>query len=347
MRLIAADIGGTNARFALVDGLRILHSRTYPSEDYDSVLPVLDNFIQELKGLGLIREDGASETPFKAVSIAAAGTVSSDAGGERITGVNLSWTITSEEVKEAAGVSRCVLLNDFEAAAWGLFTIGPEDMVKVSGPEPDQAGTKALLGAGTGLGEALAAYCLDTGGWTVIRSEGGHCSFAPQDDLEQDLLAHLRARYGHVSYERLVSGMGLLRIHGFLSSKRGGQMDRSSPVPTHPRQVMDMAREGDGLAQEAVSLFFRIFAHEAGNLALKSLPKGGVYLAGGIIAKNLDLVSFHEVSRAFVSKGRMSGLLGQFPLYAVTTDSLGLLGAAYRAEQLLEGGPGRKPVQEG
>ncbi len=326
MLILAADIGGTNARLALISRGSILYKKVYPSAEFDSIEPVISDFLEH-----------ADEGDIDAAAIAAAGVV--EDRGSSIKGLNLAWTIRRDQVAGIVGTDRCLLLNDFEAAAWGLFTLngpagGPaesSDLVQIGGPGPDPSGPKALLGAGTGLGEATVVPCDEGGLWTVLRSEGGHCSFAPTDARQMELLRFLSRRYGHVSFERVVSGEGLMNIYEFITSS---PLHTNGAKITGPKQVAEAARAGEEAAGLAMELFFTIFASEAANLALKSIPTGGTYLAGGIIAKNLDLLPRQEMLRAFWGKGRMERLLEGIPLLVVATEALGLKGAAYRAELL-------------
>jgi glucokinase len=326
MLILAADIGGTNARLALISRGSILFKKVYPSAEFDSIEPVISDFLRH-----------TDERVIDAAAIAAAGVV--EDGGSSIKGLNLAWTIRRDQVAGIIGTDRCLLLNDFEAAAWGLFTLegptdGPgkgSDLIQIGGPKPEPSGPKALLGAGTGLGEATVVPCDEGGLWTVLRSEGGHCSFAPTDSRQMELLQFLSRRYGHVSFERVVSGEGLMSIYEFITSNH---LHTQGARITGPKQVAEAARAGDAAARVAMELFFTIFASEAANLALKSIPAGGTYMAGGIIAKNLDLLPRQEMLKAFCSKGRMEGLLKEIPLLVVATEALGLKGAAYRAELL-------------
>ncbi len=328
--LLVADIGGTSARFALyrqgAHGDELFLRQDYSSFEFSSITPLLRDMVA-------MAADLDPSILIESVCIAAAGPVQDGV----IQGVNLPWTITEYEVRAATGAKFISLLNDFEAAAWGLLRIDPKDVVAIGGPVPDFGFQKrddgtgepvALLGAGTGLGEALLVPCPGTDRWKVLRTEGGHATFAPRNQQELELACYLMDLYGHPSQERAVSGQGIVNIFRFLSGKStqvpGNDFLMDSPAP---REVAALARKGDPICCNTMDLFFQLFASEAGNLALKSLPKSGVFLAGGIINKNLDLVEPEAMRYAFEDKGRMKGLLQTIPLSVVVREDLGLLGA--------------------
>jgi glucokinase len=187
----------------------------------------------------------------------------------------------------------------------------------------------AILGAGTGLGEAIVVPF--DGGWRVVPSEGGHTDFAPRDDLQARLLAVLRERYGHVSYERIVSGQGLVNIFTFLRDhefKAETPASRLDSDDFHlPARLAELATDGDPLAVRTFEVFVDAYGAEAGNLALKVLARGGVYLAGGIAAKNIERITDGRFVQAFQDKGRFADVMQDMPIDMVINPSVGLIGA--------------------
>ena len=181
----------------------------------------------------------------------------------------------------------------------------------------------AILGAGTGLGEANLVH--DGSKWNVVPSEGGHADFAPQDEEQARLFLALHAEYGHVSWERLLSGMGLLNIHNFLSGQKRPYDE------TLPMEIAKSFAAGDPIAARTFAIFVDIYGAEAGNMALRLLARGGVYLAGGVAAKNIDRFTDGRFMQAFLRKGRFQNILAAIPVNLITNPKVGLLGAAEMA----------------
>lgn len=323
MRVIAADIGGTNARVALVEvrdgATRFLLEETYPSAGYAGFEEILAAFHAGAGG-GVER-----------ACLAVAGVVV----GDVCRTTNLPWVLEARSLERAAGIPRVSLVNDFKGAALGIPHLGPDQVVSLGGPDAPVPGSPphiALLGAGTGLGEALLVW---TGsGHVVVPTEGGHTDFAPRDDAEARLWAFLRARFGHVSYERVLSGSGLVGIYEHLRDELG-------PVPEveaalagggdDAAAAVSAAAERAPTCDRALDLFCSVYGAEAGNLALKLLPAGGVYVAGGIAPKILPRLARGTFRAAFLDKGRYRALLETYPLRVVIEPRLGLIGAAHAA----------------
>jgi len=316
MRVISADIGGTNARIAILEDMSIQVIKTYPTKEFKSAAWLFERF----------STDAAVTLPGRA-GIAAAGPVEDGV----IMGTNIGWDIDCSEIADILKLDTCILLNDFEAAAWGLLAIEEKDIVQIGGKAADPLGPKALLGAGTGLGEAMLLRCRNI--WQVLRTEGGHASFSPRNRTEVELLESFMSRYGHVSFERFLSGSGLAEIYEFLAGERG--IDRDTP-PGHDMAafITRGASEGRTLCVETLEVFCSIYGGEASNLALKCLSTGGVYLSGGIV-QHIPLPFLKGSFRtAFEDKGRMSALLKCMPVFLVTHPFLGILGAAYRVHDM-------------
>jgi glucokinase len=321
MKVLAGDIGGTNARFAIIEGDKILFERRYPSRDFDKFEDVFAVFVKDVPG----------QIPHCAC-LAVAGVVE----GNRVEATNIPWTIDGHDLKDRFGLETLRLINDFEAAAWGITVLHRDHLVQIGGGKPISDGPKAMLGAGTGLGQAILAPC--NKGYKVLPTEGGHVDFAPRNEEEMRLLRYLMKKFPHVSVERILSGPGLVHIYEFLLEERGSEesvftkqsargKDKAAHITQHSVQGTDE------LCRQAVSMFCSIYGAEAGNLALKCLATGGVYVAGGIAPKILPILSEGGFRQAFESKGRMEKVLKHIPTYIVISPQLGLLGAALIARQ--------------
>lgn len=324
MKVLAGDIGGTNSRFLIAEvgeeGVSVRFARSLSSIGHSSFQSALDSFLDgagdEAKGLA-------------SACFAIAGPV--EAGIGRVT--NLPWVLESDELGERLGVGVC-LINDFEAIGWGLEALEAGDIHVLQEGSPLDHAPRALIGAGTGLGQALMHWCGDH--YRMHATEGGHTDFAPQDGLQIALLSHLLKRYSHVSYERLVSGAGLAAIFEFLCEHHGRC---PSPALTQAMASGDpsaaVSRFGlngtDPLAREALDLFIAIYGAQAGNLALTCLPRGGLYVAGGIAPKILSRMREGGFMRAFLHKGRMREILERVPVRVVLDEAIGLRGAAMAA----------------
>ncbi|NIA08395.1 MAG: glucokinase [Nitrospiraceae bacterium] len=321
MKVIAGDIGGTNARLAIVERNQVSLERCYPSEDFDRFEAIFADFLKNLSG----------PIPDR-VCLAIAGVVV----GNRVEATNIPWIVDGHSMKRHFALKTLYLINDFEAAAWGITLLRDKDLVQIGGKRPVAEGPKAILGAGTGLGQAILVP--HNKGYTVLPTEGGHVDLAPKNEKEIGLLRYLMREFPHVSVERILSGPGLTRIYRFLLEEQGSKGDhidtqslKEGDLPAHITQLALAGR--DELCQEAVRIFACIYGAEAGNLALKCLATGGIYVAGGIAPKILPILKEGGFREAFESKGRMKKLLEEIPIYVVVSPYLGLLGAALIARQ--------------
>ncbi|MEO1068345.1 MAG: glucokinase, partial [Cyanobacteria bacterium J06638_6] len=258
--------------------------------------------------------------------------------------------LEGDRLKEELDLHRVELINDFEAIGYGVFGLAPDDIHTLQAGEADGNAPVAIIGAGTGLGQGFALS--QAGRPMVFPSEGGHADFAPRSELEFQLLRYLLDKHqiARVSVERVVSGQGIVAIYQFL---RDREFATETPavaeaITTWERQIglktktidpaaviSKAAAEGsDRLCQKAMEIFVSAYGAEAGNLALKLLPYGGLYIAGGIAAKNLPLLTAGTFLEAFTNKGRVSPLLDRVPLHIVLNPQVGLIGAALKAAQL-------------
>ena len=321
---LAGDIGGTKTRLAVieVDGtqVRTLHEAGYPSRDFATFEALLGDFLSGI--------DSPAHAAFG---------VAGPVQGRAVQTTNLPWHIDADTLQQQFGLAHCTLLNDLEATAYGLPALGADDLLTLQTGAPDACGNAAVIAAGTGLGEAGLFW--DGQRHHPFATEGGHASFSPGDDLEIALLRYLEQRHRHVSWERVVSGMGLLSLHEFLRSYRR---------TTAPQWLNEEMRNGDAVAAitdaalsgrdeiciETLDWFVRLYGAEAGNLALKAMSRGGLYLGGGIAPKILPLLQGGAFLEAFLDKGRMRPLLEAMPVKVILNDRTALFGAALRAAQL-------------
>lgn len=308
MRVLAADIGATHARFAFVDldagAARIALERDYATASYPGFRPALDEFLREARG---------APAPSHA-AIALAGPVTGDAG----TLVNRPAWRVERRALESLGV-QARILNDFEALACGVAHAAPGDSIVLQAGSPVPRANLALVGAGSGLG--VAALVWDGKGYRPAASEGGHLGFAPQNEIQLELCRWLHARHGRVSAERVVSGPGLAAIHEFLGSS-----------PDSPEAISASAlAEPFGPAARALDLWVACYGAFAGDIALALLARGGVYICGGIAAQLARRLAEPDFLAAFGDKGRHRGLMAAIPVRLVVNTRLGVLGAAWSA----------------
>ena len=303
VRLLAGDIGGTKTLLRCVeaDGSVCAEER-YESAKYPTFDALLAEFMAGVPG------------PVDAACFAVAGPVLD--GRAEVT--NVGWKID----ETAFSIPRVRLINDFYAVALGVPLLADEDLLSLHAGTRDRRAPMAILGAGTGLGEAIVVNGRD-----VVPSEGGHADFAPQDEEQARLFLHLRERYGHVSWERVASGMGIVNIFTFLGGAEGSQ----------PSEISDLADAGDPRASHAFEVFVDVYGAEAGNMALKVLARGGVYLAGGIAAKNVARFTDGRFVEAFLRKGRFRALLDTIPVDLIVNERVGLIGAVEGARRTLHG----------
>ena len=316
--LLAGDIGGTKTHLALYaaeGGPTPVAQATFLSADYPSLEVVAAKFLAET---------GASAS---SAVFGVAGPVVE--GCAHIT--NLLWVIREATLEQTLGVQEAKLLNDLEATAYGVPHLPAADLFPLN-DAPPQSGTKAVIAPGTGLGEAVLFFQDER--YHVIASEGGHTDFGPTNLLELRLLRHLLGKFGHVSYERVCSGMGLPNIYAFLK-KQGfaeelPEMKRMLKEAADPTPVIvRRALVGDcELSIATLNAFVSILGAEAGNLALKVMAIGGVYLGGGIPPKILAKLKDGTFMAAFVNKGRFADVLARIPIYVILNEHTALFGAA-------------------
>jgi glucokinase len=309
MTRLVADIGGTNARFAIAlgDVNKITQIKSVRTADYPSfVLAVRD----------YLRSVGAPKIQDAAIAVATA------VNGDQIKMTNCPWQFSIEAAREELGLTNLHVLNDFEALALSLPLIPKNELEKIGGGEPREHAPIVLLGAGTGLG--VASLVRADQRWIALPGEGGHVSISAANEREEKIIAFTRRQHKHVSAERLLSGMGLQNIYHAVASLSGVEPQRLEPSFI----TNEALRGGDKFCVEAVEVFCAMLGTVAGNLALTIGARGGVYIGGGIVPKLGDYFARSSFRARFESKGRFSAYLAPIPTYVIHAESPALLGAA-------------------
>ena len=317
--ILAGDIGGTNARLAYFQSqnghLAVAAVGVFPSREHRGLDEIVAQFVKS-QGTG--------------PNIACFGVAGPVRNGKVETS-NLPWTVEASRLAGELELPSVYLINDLEANAWGIASLEEKDLVSLNRVKGTPVGNQAVISAGTGLGEAGLYW--DGDSYDVFASEGGHCDFAPRNELEVDLFRYLAARFGHVSYERIVSGPGLVNVYRFFRDTHRGE---------EPAWLTEDLAHGDAgatisraaisgkspLAEHALDLWISIYGAETGNLALKLMTTGGIYLGGGIAPKLVSKLAGPLFMQAFLNKGRMQALLESIPVRVIVNDKIALFGAA-------------------
>jgi glucokinase len=324
--LLAGDVGGTKTNLALFTAergaLEPLVSATVPNHGRAGLEAVVGEFLAG-------REDRPAAACF-----GIAGPVT----GERIHMPNLGWWVDARALEKALGVDRVVLLNDLEATAYGIATLAPDRFAVLNeGAAPAGGATAALIAAGTGLGEAVLYW--DGARHRVCASEGGHADFGPRDAEQTAILDRLRGRFGHVSWERLVSGPGLHNVYDALDLDESPAVAASiASAPDASARISELALAG-GSARcvRALDCFVACYGAAAGNLALQALATGGVYVGGGIAPKIVSKLRDGAFLRAFCDKGRLAPLMERIPVKVILDPTTALRGAAAHLAHAADG----------
>jgi glucokinase len=316
--ILAGDIGGTNARLAYFQPqnghLKLVSERVFPSREHSELGEIVSQFVDD------------SGTRPEAACFGIAGPVRDG----RVETSNLPWVIEQSRLANQIQLPT-LLINDLEANAWGIGGLAPSDLVPLNRSSQTPVGNQAVIAPGTGLGEAGLFW--DGTRHHVFACEGGHCDFAPQGDLQIELLRFLGTRFGHVSYERILSGPGLVHVYEFLRQTEGGKeseelvsaMKHGDPAAAISRAAQDGS---DALAEKTLDLWIKVYGAEASNLALKAMATGGLFLAGGISPKILPKLRGPSFMQSFLEKGRMRSLVEAMPVQVIMNENAGLLGAA-------------------
>lgn len=335
--ILSGDIGGTKtylALFSLRDGvLEAVREGAYQNDRYSGPEEVLRDFLR-------VGEARAIESASFGIACPVV--------GNRCVLTNLNWTVDGNAMKGTFGLKKLTLLNDLESIGWGVELLSPHDFLVLQQGISRQ-GNAALIAAGTGLGEAILFWNGST--HVPSASEGGHTDFGPKNPGEAELLDFLMKKYGHVSYERIVSGMGIENIYEFMRAKKNGGepewlKERFAAEGVAPVVSEEGMKGSDKDCVEALRMFVSVYGAEAGNLALKSLATHGVYIGGGIAPKIIDALSDGTFLNAFEDKGRFRDFMKTIPVRVILNDRTGLIGAANHAARSL-GESVRKAVLPG
>ncbi len=317
--ILAGDVGGTSTRLAYftVEGwrLNLVVEKDYPSRTYQGLNEIVGEFVAQHQlaieyacfGIAGPVQHGRVETP------------------------NLPWVVDQKTIARELRIQPVWLINDLLANTYGILALEEKDFAVLNAGSPNASGNAAVISAGTGLGEAGAYW--DGKHYHPFACEGGHADFAPRNELEIDLLRYLLKRFGHASWERVVSGPGLRNIFDFLRETGRGEAPAWLIAEIEAKDssavISQAALEGKSeLCVQALDLFISCFGTEAGNLALKFLSTGGVFIGGGIAPKIIQRLRGKPFIEAFTDKGRFKHLLEAIPVRVILNDKTALLGAA-------------------
>ncbi len=314
---LVGDIGGTNARLALVKpgSVELEHIRTLACADYENLDAACKDYLAEA-GVRVKRACLAFACPVQ---------------GEQIRMTNNHWAFSRSAVQQTLELDQLRLLNDFTAMALGMLHVKPEELVAIGGGRSLEGSARLVIGPGTGLGvSALVPAGAD---WVPLSTEGGHVSFAPTDELEVAVWRSLKEQFGRVSVERILCGQGLVNLYRAIAQYR------SLPAPLSvPAEITAAGLGGDELAEETLARFCRILGEQAGDAVLTIGGRGGVYLCGGILPRMRDFLLSSAFREGFEAKGRFVRYMGEVPVWLCTAEYPGLLGAAAGLENPLVNG---------
>ena len=325
MKILAGDIGGTKTILQVsqyVEGkLSVIVEQRFDS----SLFPTFDELLSQF-----LADNQVNVQELDSACVGVAGPVENQQA--RVT--NLPWHLDSDLLATKFSLPRVELINDFQAVGYGIEQLGDADLVTLQAGQAVHQGVRAVIGAGTGVGHAVMAWC--SGAYQVLSSEAGHSSFAPVNDLQQELLAYLTRQYDAVSVERTLSGPGIENIFRFFCAREPDQLTPQLQQATGQQEITPVVVEfalakKDPLAIKTLDMFIEIYGAAAGNLALFAMATGGVYIAGGFAPRIIDSLSQGSFINAFNHKSKMQHLLSSIPVKVITNPKVGLLGAAVSA----------------
>jgi glucokinase len=322
--LMGADIGGTNSNFGIfnIDQkkpvlLLALHAKSQEITDFPGLVKEVLSYLRAKYNITI-----------KNALFAAAGVVSENRDYAQPT--NLSIAIDAAKIKEATGLTSVCVVNDFEVIGYGLHLIDPKDLVLVNEGKPKKYANKLILGAGTGLGQCIMYYNHSIGRYMPMASEGGHADFPAQHMIEIDLMEFIKKsekKECNVSWEDLLSGTGIQRIYQFFHSRANGGNHAPKDRLPNPDEIFTL-RNDNQHSKDTFQMYTRFYGRCAKDFALNSLALGGVYIAGGIAAKNLPLFELPAFMNEFINCGKQQNLLKQIPVSVITDYNVSLYGAA-------------------
>jgi glucokinase len=336
MIVFSGDVGGTHARMLLTEftdsGPKVIKHISYNNSKYSSFADIISAFLAE------------SKIDPKQIASACFGVAGPIVNGA-VQFTNLPWVIREGDIKTKLQNEKVELINDFSAIGYGIEILRPEDYEVLQEGKPRKYGNVAFIGAGTGLGVGYMTWC--QGNYIVHPTEGGHVDFAPTNETQMELLRYLKKKYHRVSFERVLTGQGLVNLYHFVRDNKmfGEEENPALRFLIESDQPIDIAatiseyavKHKDIMAMRALDIFINVYGAAVGNLALTTLPYGGLYVVGGIAPKLLPQIKKSGFLEMFGDKGRMSKLIKDIPLYAVTNTDLGLHGAAVYARRIAVG----------
>lgn len=306
--MLLADIGGTNARFALARDGEIREAERVLVADYLGPLEAIRDFLKRAQ----------TDARPRRAALAFAGPVAE--GRAQLT--NGGWRVSASGLRRLLGLESVALVNDFAALAWALPKLGDQDLVPMGGGQAVRRAPAIVIGPGTGLG--VAGYIPERRRAVVLATEGGHATMAPADARESALLDHLRRRFGHVSAERVLSGPGLENLYQAIAAVEGG----AGRPPPAAEIVAEALSGGDRLSVATLNVFCAMLGTVAGNLALTLGARGGVYIAGGIVPRLVEFLAASAFRERFEAKGRFASYLAPIPAYVVVHPDPAFVGLA-------------------
>jgi len=331
MTVLAGDIGGTKTLLQLADivvGTRydVIFEKRYISADWENLTPMVQDFMQAAAQ--------AADFKIRAACFGIAGAVN----GRNARTTNLPWVISADDMERDCGIANIRLINDFQSVGYGIEVLSDEDVVALNQGAEVYRGTRVIIGAGTGLGQSLLVW--QGNHFEVVASEGGHADFAPTDAEQVGLLEYMQQQFGRCTWERIVSGTGIRNIHNYMLETYPGEESsaltkaRSNGDPSAAISIA-ATNGSDPLAMRSMDLFCKLYGAQTGNLALTGLATGGVYIAGGVAPRIIEMLKNGLFMEGFMNKEeRMQGYLKAMPVRVVVNAKVGLMGSAVAASRL-------------
>jgi len=331
MTILAGDIGGTKTLLQLADieagsTYDVIFEKRYVSAEWENLTPMVLDFMQ------------AAAQKTKAQAKAACFGIAGPVNGRNACTTNLPWELNADDMQRDLGITRIRLINDFQSVGYGIELLSDDDVVILNLGNEVSHGTRVIIGAGTGLGQGFLVWQGEH--YDVVASEGGHADFAPTNAEQIALLQHMQQQFKRCSWERVVSGTGIDNIHSYMLKTYSGQetaalsQARSDGDPSAAISIA-AGNGSDLLAKRSMDLFCKLYGAQAGNLALTGLASGGVYVAGGVAPRIIDMLKNGLFMEGFMDKEeRMQNLLADMPVRVIVNAKVGLMGAAVAASRL-------------
>jgi glucokinase len=331
---LLADIGGTNARFALeMPSGEISYIQTLATVDFPRFEDAALSYLKQVAAQGVVQK---AQQTIKHAVIAIANPVGEDA----IKMTNHHWAFSVNSARAELGLQTLLMVNDFSALAMAVPSLSPNELQQIGGGSAKRDAVIGILGAGTGLGVGMLVP--DQGGWRSLQSEGGHVAFAPSDEREITVLRYCWEKYEHVSTERLASGPGIGLIHAALAAAAGRVVDHTLSTEA----IVSRALNGDAICLETVDCFCGMLGTFAANLAVTLFTQGGVYIGGGVVPRLGNFFARSSFRSRFEKKGRFSNFTAQIPTFVITAQQPAFIGAAALLNQHLQKNQQVAPRQE-